>query len=319
MATLLESALHVLWDDVTDQGNYPHSRPLWGHYTSVATLEKILQGDELWFSNPLYMNDYEELRYGMNTGASEFRTHRGLIEACGSARVHAKLVESFDELFHRFDTEHALDTYVLCLTEHDPQNNDGVLSMWRGYGANGGGVALVFDASKLPAVEDSPFIVSKVQYANHPTRLQWIDNKLSALAEVLRASAPSDDDLHQVAHAWIERLKLFALFTKHDGFSEEKEWRIVYFPDRDRDRSLTQMLGYAVTPKGVEPKLRVRLKELPGSTAQGLSLESLIERIILGPSLSTVLAAGSLRRMLELNGRHTLAQKILPSSIPYRP
>lgn len=41
-----------------------------------------------------------------------------------------------------------------------------------------------------------------------------------------------------------ERLKLFALFTKHDGFKEEKEWRVVYLSERDTGKKLRSMLGY---------------------------------------------------------------------------
>ena len=39
------------------------------HYTSMQTLECILRDKEIWFSNPLFMNDLEELRFGMNEGA----------------------------------------------------------------------------------------------------------------------------------------------------------------------------------------------------------------------------------------------------------
>ena len=32
-------------------------RPLLAHYTSLEVLEKIITSNELWFSNPLFMND----------------------------------------------------------------------------------------------------------------------------------------------------------------------------------------------------------------------------------------------------------------------
>jgi hypothetical protein len=279
----------------------------------------MLLADEVWLSNPLYMNDWEELRFGMNAGAAEFRSHPALIAACHTAENHAALLASFDELFNAFDSEHAMDTYVLCLAEHHRDDEDGVLSMWRGYGANGGGVAVVFDAAKLSAVQSSPFVVSKVEYASQPARLDWIDKKIVALAELISKHEQTRENLQLVAHAWIERLKLFSLFTKHSGFSEEKEWRIVYFNDRDTQRQLAPMQGYAITSRGVEPKLKLKINDLPGALAGTLSLDMLIERIVLGPSISTVLAANSVRRMLALNGRESLASKVVASSIPYRP
>src|SRR5687768_5306265 len=103
----------ALWGDLPEETSFPAFRPLLAHYTSVEVLEKILTHNEMWFSNPLYMNDWEELQYGMNIGALKFRTNSHLIEASGSAEDHRKLVAYFDQLFYDFDTKHAIDTYVL--------------------------------------------------------------------------------------------------------------------------------------------------------------------------------------------------------------
>lgn len=309
----------VLWADLQAGQTFPTARPLLAHYTSVATLEKMLLTEEVWFSNPLYMNDWEELRFGMNAGANEFRSHKALIDACETAENHAALIASFDQLFNAFDSDHAMDTYVLCLTEHRPENNDGLLSMWRGYGANGGGVAVVFDSGKLKFVANSPFIVGKVDYDGQPARLKWITDKIVSLAQTIAKYEKTRENLHTAAYAWLERLKLFSLFTKHSGFSEEGEWRVVYLRDRDKDQRFTSMLGYAITSRGVEPKLKLRIKELRTGQDDGLSLEVLIERIILGPSISTFLATSSVRRMLELHERVSMASKIVASSIPFRP
>lgn len=309
----------TLWADVREETSFPTKRPLLAHYTSVEVLDKLLKNNEMWFSNPLYMNDWEELQFGMNAGATEFRTSAHLLEAAGSAAIHKRLLGYFDRLFHEFDSKHAIDTYVLCLSEHDADNSDGLLSMWRGYGARGSGVALVFDSAKLGAIEHSPLILSHVEYASQLKREQWIDERLEQLAGVLRAHPQTDENLYAIAHAWIERLKLFSLFTKHDGFSEEREWRIVYMSERDRGGLLSEMLGYLITARGVEPKLKLKLASIPGVMDASASIESLTDRIILGPSISTVLAANSVRKMLVLNGRPSLAEKVVESSIPFRP
>lgn len=109
----------VLWADIQAGQTFPTTRPLLAHYTSVTTLEKMLLTEEVWFSNPLYMNDWEELRFGMNAGANEFRSHKALIDACETAENYAALIASFDQLFNAFDSDHAMDTYVLCLTEEE--------------------------------------------------------------------------------------------------------------------------------------------------------------------------------------------------------
>lgn len=309
---------NAVWADLHTADDYPAVRPLLAHYTSVANLEKIVINNELWLSNPLYMNDWEELRFGMSEGAARFRISDVVRQACGTPEIHAELVSYFDDLYRQFDEKHALDIYVLCLSEHDKSDTDGVLSMWRGYGSSGSGVALVFDTNELDPVEPSPFILSKVIYASKVDRLAWINAKLDAMAAVIAGSSLSSEQLNYLAYSWFERLKVFSLFTKHDGFAEEKEWRIVYLRDRDPSSILGSMLSYAVMAKGVEAKLKLRLGEIQGLVSKPISIDSIIAMIILGPTISSVLAASSIRRMLEVARPGSLAEKLVASSIPFR-
>jgi len=264
------------------------------------------------------MNDLEELRFGMNAGADDFRSNQRLARVCGSSEKHAFLVKRFDDLFSNYDSNHVLDTYVMCLSEHTQGKDDGLLSMWRGYGANGNGVAIVFDTAKLNLNEASPFIIGKVRYKSQPERLEWIDSKLHQLTQVLAATELTEDSLSLAAHFFIERLKLFALFTKHDGFAEEQEWRIVYMNERDPQGLMKKMFGYAITGRGVEPKLKLEFAKVAQVLGSGISLESLVDLIILGPSISSVLSENSVRRMLNVAGQSGLAKLVTASSIPYR-
>lgn len=317
-STFSDALKTAIWSDFEAENDFPQKRPLLAHYTSISTLEKIVSTNQVWLSNPLYMNDLEELRFGMNAGADDFRASQHLAQVCGSSEKHAFLVKRFDELFSNFDSNHALDTYVMCLSEHTPGKNDGLLSMWRGYGADGNGVAIVFDTAKLNPNEASPLIVGKVKYQSHPARLEWIDRKLYELSQVLATTQLTEDDLSLAAHVFIERLKLFALFTKHDGFSEEQEWRIVYMNERDPQGLMRPMFGYAITGRGVEPKLKLEFSRLAQVLGTGVTLESLVDLIILGPSISSTLSGNSVRRMLTIAGQEDLATLVTASSIPYR-
>ena len=275
--------------------------------------------DEVWLSNPLNMNDIEELRFGMLEGANAFRSSPILKEACKDSTVHETLLKYFNQLLHEFDTQYAFNTYVLCLAHHDRKDNDGLLSMWRGYGAGGSGVAIVFDTAKIGVNDSSPLIISPVTYATTDQRISWITDKVNVLAQTIRGRELSENDLAYVAFQWIERLKIFSLFTKHVGFHEEKEWRIVYMSERDPNAALAMMHGYAITPRGAEPKLKLKIQPLDGLFSPDLSLENIIDRIILGPTAATALAASAVKRILQHKGKHTLATKIIPSSIPFRP
>jgi len=308
----------AMWSDVEEAKSFPAVRPVLAHYTSIATLDSIMSNDELWFSNPLLMNDAEELRFGMFEGFQAFHRSEAIRQASGGEERHKALADAFNGYYVRFEREHAFDTYVLCLSEHDPGNTDGRLSMWRGYGSNGNGAAIVFDSAKIDANDASPLIFDRVIYASSAKRREWIEGKLTEFAVRLQVQNVPTDKLFLPAHALFERIKVFALFTKHQGFEEEREWRAVYFPDRDRDHRLHSMFSYAIGRHGVEPKLRFKVAPIDGVTAVDFSLSKLVHQILLGPSISSQLAITAVRRMLEKVGKPELCERVFASTTPYR-
>jgi len=58
--------------------------PLLAHYTSIRVMEDILRSSEVWFSNPLFMNDMQELVHGLNEGTKFFSDIGPLKKAGGS-------------------------------------------------------------------------------------------------------------------------------------------------------------------------------------------------------------------------------------------
>jgi hypothetical protein len=289
--------------------------PLLAHYTSIGTLERIAQTGEIWFSNPLYMNDVDELRYGMNLGMHAVRSHAGLREACPPPHYNA-LLDAFDELYAKFDSESAFDVYVFSCSEHDEEiGDDGLLSMWRGYGGDGNGVAIVFDMAQLLAAR-APLLVHKVNYLSYEESEDWMDAKLQRFAAALQGQGGPVDAMKQAAAALFERIKLFALFTKHRGFHEEREWRMVYLRERDRDGVFQQQLHYAIGSRGIEPRLRFTTDAL-GGPQEAPALRDMVQRIILGPVLATPLALRSVERMLEIY-QPAWAGRVARSTTPYR-
>jgi hypothetical protein len=309
------STLHdALWADMQPSPG-PGELPLLAHYTSIVTLERIAQTGEIWFSNPLYMNDVDELRYGMNLGLHAVRSHVGLREACPPAHYNA-LLDAFDALYTAFDGDSAFDVYVFSCSEHDEQiGDDGLLSMWRGYGGDGNGVAIVFDLASL-IMPGSPLLVRKVAYHSYETSEAWMERKLQAFAQALQRQGGPVEAMQAIAAALFERIKLFALFTKHRGFHEEREWRVVYLREQDHEEVLTQQLNYAIGPRGIEPRLRFTTDAIGGPQAAP-RLNEMVRRIILGPVLATPLALRSVVRMLEIY-QPAWADRVARSSTPYR-
>lgn len=172
---------HRLIDDRSD----PIPPPLLAHYTSIDVLEEIMKHDEIWLSNPLFMNDLEKVRFGIREGRRLFLEGDLIAKACGKSDNRAqRLKQAFSHYYDQFEQEHAFDIYVFCLSEHDPKNVDGVLSMWRAYGGQGNGAALVFSTNLLtgenPSGENpsSPLILTKVRYGSREQRIKRLERKI---------------------------------------------------------------------------------------------------------------------------------------------
>ena len=288
------------------------------HYTSIDVLEKIAATDEIWFSNPLFMNDLEEVKFGILQGGEMLRASKRLLNSLNSDKRCSVFVDSLNRYVAQFDQDHLFDTYVFCLSRHDENNTDGRLSMWRGYGGNGRGAAIIFDTSKIVLQADTPLILSRVFYGSADKRLAWVRELGDKIAAIVVGNSIPDDKVYLIASAAFERLKLFALFTKHSGFAEEDEWRIVYMPERDSGGLFKPMLHYMNGPRGVEPKLKLKVAPLEGVIPSGVTLDNIVAKILLGPTTSSVLAQRSVGRMLEVVGKPTWKERLSVSNIPLR-
>lgn len=310
-----------LFIDLDDFQYLLTKKPLLAHYTSIHALEKIMRNEEIWFSNPLFMNDLQEIRFGIQHGIIAFDKLRAEVTGAAGTLDRFKLIESaFMRYYREFDTNHALNVYVFCLSEHCPEDNDGRLSMWRAYGGNGNGAALVLKTDFLTAPkDDSPLLIGKVHYASNEQRIAWLEDKIRIWCTIVQNSGMPDDKLYLAAHSIFSAIKLYALTSKHRGFNEEKEWRLIYLPERDPNGLMKGALDYVVGKLGVEPKLKFPIRPLPLKSPEVWTFEDILDRILLGPSLSDTLARMSIVRMLDVIGKPTFGQKVVSSGIPLRP
>ena len=271
--------LQNLFSDIDEAAEFFAQKPLLAHYTSISNAESILKNKEIWFSNPLYLNDSEELRFGLSQGQDlilfDDEAEQLLLKALGNQAHLDELRENFEKIFKTYEDEFAIDTFVLSFCNHKPDDADGKLSMWRGYGANGNGACIVFDGSQLAETEDSPLILGRMYYASHEQRVFQMRKYIAILCEELQRAPNGKYDIFSAAWYYFERIKLFALFTKHAGFSEEEEWRVVYLPERDKEKLLTAFIDYHITPTGIQPKLKLPIKPLAGVTPSDLDIEQL--------------------------------------------
>ena len=191
--------------------------------------------------------------------------------------------------------------------------------MWRGYGMHGNGAALVFDTSKVTLITGSPFTLATVSYAPTSRRISELEKLLDDWAKLTNSLNLTDDKLYLASFMALQLIKTYALVTKHSGFSEEREWRIVYQAENDRDGLLKSNLSYHIGAHGVEPKLKWKISPIPNVSGEGLTLDNIVHRIILGPSVSHPLARKSIERMLEKIGKPQLKDRLIASTISTTP
>jgi hypothetical protein len=294
-------------------------KPLLAHYTSLETAEKILETNELWFSNPLFMNDWEEMRFGINQGIMLLDRTSHVRTALKQDRRIQLFKQAFGHFFEQLDKVQLLDVYVFCLSEHKPNNDDGLLSMWRGYGGHGRGTALVFDTSNLRFVPGAPMYLCKVEYGNHEERTATLEELLRGWASIVEQTEISDQQIPIAAHNALSLFKFYGLTSKHVGFLEEQEWRIIYLADLDANKTLEPRFSYALGAQGVEPKLKFKFERHSAGSYPEHNLGDLLHKIVLGPSVSSPLAKMAFIRMLQKIGRQEYSNRVVASRIPLRP
>ena len=215
-----------LHSDLINMATTKDRPPYVAHYTSLEVLEKIMRDNELWFSHPFYMNDLQEMRFGIVEGFKIFDAYSRdpeFITACGTPERAAMITKIFGACFAAFNLKHALEIYVACFSSHDdPDDADGLLSMWRAYGANGDGAALIFKSDFLVPKAKSPLFVGKVLYALDDDCREWLRNMFRRSASITKALVIPDTQLPVVATSMFTSMELFFSSFKTHGFQRRK-------------------------------------------------------------------------------------------------
>jgi hypothetical protein len=139
---------------------------------------------------------------------------RHTLTALSTGSRYAMFSETLDRWLAYFEREHLLGTYIVCMSEHGPQDKDGPLSMWRGYGGNGKGAAIIFDTSRITPVLGTPLLVGKVRYGSQLERITWCDRLAEIVARVIASTEIPDDKLQFASAASFERAQTVRVVHK---------------------------------------------------------------------------------------------------------
>jgi len=312
--TSIKKLFGSLWDDVSEGTPPPDKWPLLAHYTSIKNLESILTSGEIWLSHPRSMNDTSEQRFGFEKFAAFINCDQTLEESFASRDKFLKFLSKFAEYYYRLGKGLFDDYYYFCLSEHDQYNEDGLLSMWRGYGANGLGVAIVFDPKKAPKDDNSNIIFDKVKYPNDIYLDKWCNDIIKKFSDIIKNNNLGKDDkeISELVNIIFHRIRVASLYAKHTGFSEEREWRLSCHIDNKSLPNASTNHAYIIREDGIFPKLKNKI------FGENQKFEDLIEMIIVGPTSASIMTKTALEIMLRDIKKESLIPKIKLSSIPFR-
>lgn len=287
------------------------------HYTSGSGALSIIRSGEFWLRNVRCMNDHSEVQHGVrliiNTFLADGSKRRDRLISLGdkiAPGAAAAAIGSFDQW-----KEHLPEgAFIGCLSEHDPADDLGRLSMWRAY-SSGSGVALVLN--KTPFVAETNELKAytvPVLYFSDTEFAAAIDRSLDSIeASLEQLSALPKETLRHILFWW---LTFLSVSLKHRAFQEEREWRVIYLPNLDRSPVILEN----VEPVNGIPQLvqKIPLRNAPHQGLHGADIPSLLDRIIIGPSEFPLVIRDAL--IAAMRDAHVIepADKVRISWIPLR-
>lgn len=284
------------------------------HYTSADTAMRIIQGEEVWMRKSTCMNDFSELNYGLNCLVAAYDKNKDRFHRIFDG-VFPGISKKVEDRFNSWVPIFSNDTYISCISEHDvKEDRTGRLSMWRAYGG-AAGVAIVLNGAPLINPTDAlNAYTSPVAYLSN--------DQFNAEFEFFLDGVERNTDLmkHQGEEATIGRVfevfRMAMLCTKHPGFAEEREWRIIYSPTflaSKRIKPDIQSIG------GVPQKLyKIPLKNEPSENLVGIEIAEIVSSIIVGPTQFPREIGEALVDLLTNKGMQDAATKVVISDIPLR-
>ncbi|MBY0554755.1 DUF2971 domain-containing protein [bacterium] len=209
------------------------------HYCDFIAGKNIISNKNVWATYIKHSNDSREFIHGMQL----------FIESIKKQPDDSFIRHLYDNL--KVYIEEQIETpavipYIFCFSEAGD-----LLSQWRGYANNGNGLSVGFTLNQTMGTH----VVRKVIYNQEEQNkkveeivsgFQNLIDKISPIAEKL--SKEKKEELKQdLFSACLQAMIVNSCFFKDENFSEEKEWRIVFFDKRESPSSYRVSGGNLIT------------------------------------------------------------------------
>lgn len=284
------------------------------YYTTAETATSILRNREIWMRNTAVMNDYSEVEHGLECFKAAYES--------APAHNFKKLLDNwFPDLADKVkcdldEWEQGIrqDSYLTCLSEHlDKENHHGRLSMWRAYGGETGVALILNNRAMLSASHALNVYSSPVAYLS-------VDEFQVKFAEILRNVEEESAFIKALGWEKVKAtiLKMFiftVLCTKHPGFLEEREWRVIATELSPPTSNVTRAVEVV---RGIPQMVRKFSLQRYPDHALDLAIPELLDRIIIGPCAFPQIVRGAFLKLLQDAGVSQPEKMVIVSGIPLR-
>lgn len=287
------------------------------HYCSADAARNILSKGEVWLRKASCMNDFMEIEHGRRCLVGAYRSQetgqpfQALLES-----LFPGICSEIAELFDRWAPDFQHHTYITCMSEHLGGREDhlGRLSMWRAYGGVTG-VAIVMKGTPFLTPSDAlKAYTSPVAYLDpedFEQEFARVTNGIKVHLDYVRSLGRE-----AVKNTVFEVFRNAVLCTKHPGFKEELEWRVIYQPSlHPSDRIKRDIETINGSP---QPVYKVSLRDFPEEGLVGVEIPTLVDRVIIGPTRHHAAVCEAFADILQKAGLPDAARKVIPSTIPLR-
>lgn len=285
------------------------------HYTSADVAVSILRNREVWMRNSTTMSDFMEVEHGFQCLNHAYRGEPGALFKKVLDSIFPGSVKELEERFNAWLPGIRSDTYLTCVSEHlDTEDSHGRLSMWRAYGGKTG-VALVLNAAPFYAETNAlKAYSSAVAYwdsSNFSREFLAIANGMQLAPDLLRNLGKE-----RVFSLAFTMFRFAVLCTKHPGFHEEREWRVVYSPTMEA----SEMIAPSIEVVGGTPQrvYKIPLRNAPEAGLRGMEIPEILDRIIIGPTQYPGAIYQAFFTLLQDAGVSNPENRIVMSDIPLR-
>jgi DUF2971 family protein len=284
------------------------------YYTSADTAMRILLNGEIWMRKSHLMNDFREIEYGFECLREAYKKHKARMDAVFES-LFPGFVQRLESKFENWMPHFRADSYIACVSEHDNSEDQyGRLSMWRAYGG-GAGVALVVRGGPLLRPSNALRAYSSPVAYFHRSDVE------DSFGQILSNVEANEDFIrslgeHQAEGAMFAVLRYAVLCTKHPGFHEEREWRVIYSPAFEQsERIRTSIESIGGIPQSI---CKLPLRDIPEEGLYGLNPIDFLERLIIGPCKFPAGIYDALMVLLTNLGVPDPANRIVFSDVPLR-